>query len=210
MGKELGVTGESAVDTATADSTLADLHRAYRQGNVVLFVGAGLSVAADLPSRGRVVELLTERAKAQGAAAETLAEIAAFAEKHQLLDAISAAKECLGAVEFGAVIDRHCDDQDIERLPPLALSIGALRPGLRAALTTNLDGLLERAFGGAWPAVARATADIAQRRRFILKLHGTLVDRSTWVLTRDDHDRAMHADEKLKEAFATLFPSMAR
>jgi hypothetical protein len=31
------------------------------------------------------------------------------------------------------------------------------------------------------------------------------VDRSTWVLTRDDLDRAMHADEKLKEVFATLF-----
>jgi hypothetical protein len=51
----------------------------------------------------------------------------------------------------------------------------------------------------------RATGDIASRRRYILKLHGTLLDRSTWVFTRDDYDRAMYADPKLETAFSALF-----
>src|SRR5262249_39722979 len=52
-----------------------------------------------------------------------------------------------------------------------------------------LDGLIERAFVGEWPPLARATLNICQRSHFILKLHGTLLDRSTWVLTREDYDR---------------------
>ncbi|MEP7123703.1 MAG: SIR2 family protein [Byssovorax sp.] len=72
-------------------------------------------------------------------------------------------------------------------------------------LTTNLDGLLERAFAGRWTPMARATGDIAQRRRYILKLHGTLLDRATWVLTRAQYDRAMYADPQFQGAFSALF-----
>ena len=43
-------------------------------------------------------------------------------------------------------------------------------------LTTNLDHLLERAFGGGWPPLHRATGSVVQERGVILKLHGTLLD----------------------------------
>lgn len=187
------------------DPALGELGEAYRGGDLVLFAGAGLSAAAGLPSWARLIELLTERARARDAAAATLAEITAFAQKQQFIDALSALKDCLGPADFGVAIERHLDDQQVDRLPEIALAIGALRSKLRAVLTTNIDGLLERAFDGAWPALPRATPDIAQRRRFILKLHGTRLDRSTWVFTRDEYDRAMHADERLKQAFGALF-----
>ncbi|WP_437294938.1 SIR2 family NAD-dependent protein deacylase [Sorangium sp. So ce426] len=188
-----------------ADPALEELRQAYRGGDLVAFAGAGVSVAAGLPSREELIERLAARCRARGAAVASLLEIATLAEQQRFIDALSAIKECLGPVEFGAAVARDLDDRAIERLPDIALAIGALRPLLRALLTTNLDGLLERAFAGAWPAVARATADLAQRRQYILKLHGTLVDRSTWVLTRQDYDHAMNADENLKQVFRALF-----
>jgi len=71
-------------------------------------------------------------------------------------------------------------------------------------LTTNLDRFLERAFAGAWPTFSRATADVLQKPRYILKLHGTLENRGTWVLTRAEYDRAMH-DPLLRRAFDALY-----
>lgn len=185
------------------DPALDELGEAYRGGDLVLFVGAGVSAAAGLPSWSRLVEALTERAR--GAPAATLEEIADLARRQQFIDALSALKDCLGPADFGRAVERQLNDEKIEALPDVALAIAGLRAKLRAVLTTNIDHLLERAFMGAWPAQARATADIAQRRRFILKLHGTLLDRSTWVLTRDEYDRAMHADAPLKQAFGALF-----
>jgi hypothetical protein len=87
----------------------------------------------------------------------------------------------------------------------VARAIAALAPRLRAVLTTNIDHLLERAFAGRWPTLLRATGYIAQRRGFILKLHGTLLDRSSWVFTREEYDRAIFADPNLHGAFTALF-----
>lgn len=171
----------------------------------MLFAGPGVAIAAGIPSRDQLLATLIARADAAGAGEAILAEMKDLAARAQIIDALSAAKQALGPGDFGAAVERELDDQGIDALPDLALAIGELRGGIRAALTTNLDGLLERAFGGAWPAISRATADLAQRRRFILKLHGTLVDRSTWVLTREEYDRAMLVDERLKQAFAALF-----
>ncbi|MFT3773128.1 MAG: SIR2 family protein [Minicystis sp.] len=101
-------------------------------------------------------------------------------------------------------MERALDDNPCP-VPDLGHALAALAPKLRAVLTTNLDGLLERAFLGRWPAIARGTADIAQRRGYILKLHGTLLERSTWVLTRAQYDHAMYADPLLQGAFSALF-----
>ncbi|WP_437907892.1 SIR2 family protein [Sorangium sp. So ce327] len=190
---------------AGKDPALDELREIYVRGDVVLFVGAGMSIAAGLPSRKRLIADLVERARCRGVEEAALAEISELARKCELVDALSAAKVCLGPAEFGLAIERAFDEQHIDRLPPLAHAIGALRPRLRAALTTNLDCLLEQAFLGAWPAVARATPDLARRRRIIIKVHGTLVERSTWVLTREEYERAMHADERLRQALAALF-----
>lgn len=187
-----------------SDPALDELRKAYDAGNLIIFVGAGASAAAGLPTWKRLVELLAEHARLREADPAALAEIAELVAKQQYVEALSAAKDLLGAAEFCTVIEQHCDDRDA-RVPPVAEAIAALAPKLRAVLTTNLDHLLERAFGGRWPALPRATADIGQRRSYILKLHGTLIDRSTWVFTREEYDRATHADPNLKAAFTALF-----
>jgi hypothetical protein len=199
------------------DPALGEIEEAYRAGKLVLVVGAGLSTAAKLPSPARLVELVaaytTEREEAAAKAekrpvdAPMLAEIADLIEKAKRIDALSACKLALGSPDFCTFVERQINDVsvDLDELPPLAFAIAALRPSLRAVLTTNLDRLLDRAFVGAWQEFSRATGDIAQRKQFILKLHGALGDRATWVLTRDEHERALHLDRHLQTALGALF-----
>lgn len=197
----------NASDAARAqgeDPALEELRRAYSSGELVVFVGAGVSAGAGLPSWRRLVEVLVERARSRNVSPESLAEISALVSRGQLIDALSAVKDAVGAAEFGAVVERELDDRG-RPVPEVAKVLAELAPRLRALLTTNLDHLLERALGGEWPALARATTDVAQRRAFILKLHGTLLDRATWVFTREDYDRAMYSDVRLKGVFTALF-----
>lgn len=186
------------------DPLLADLREAYLEEDLILFAGAGLSAAAGLPSWRRLVELLADRAKARGVAAPVLHEIADLLAREQLIDALSAVKAALGLNDFGAAVEKVLDDKGLDA-PAVAASIASLAPRLRGVLTTNLDHLLEKAFKGAWPALARVTGDVVRRRHYILKLHGTLLDRESWVFTRDEYDRAMYADPELQTAFYALF-----
>ena len=51
--------------------------------------------------------LLADRARARKADTATLAEITELAGRAQVVEALSAAKDYLGAAEFGAVVERH-------------------------------------------------------------------------------------------------------
>ena len=189
-----------------SDPLLADLREAYLEEDLLLFAGAGVSTAAGLPSRKRLVELLADRATGRGVAAQTLHAITDLVAGEQLLDALAAVKAALGPDDFGAAVEALLDDKGHDA-PAVAQAIASLAPRLRGVLTTNLDHLLEKAFSGAWPALAKVTGDVVRRRHYILKLHGTLLDRATWVFTRDEYDRAMYADPKLQTAFYALFHS---
>ncbi len=188
------------------DPALEELRKTYREGDVMLFAGAGVSAAAGLPSRERLVDLLHTRAREQRrASAEALAEIAGLQAAGKFIDALSAAKSAVGAPDFGEVVERALDDRRVLEVPEIGHAIAALGPKLRAVLTTNVDHLLERAFVGRWPALYRATGNMARRRGVILKLHGTLWDRATWVFTREQYDRAMYNDALLSQAFSAIF-----
>ncbi|MFS8066940.1 MAG: AAA-like domain-containing protein [Byssovorax sp.] len=187
------------------DPALDELRQAYQGGDLVLFVGAGVSAAAGLPSWARLVKDLAARARARGATAAVLDEIDAFAKSGRFIDALTAAKTAVGAGDFGAVVEGALDDRNVLEVPEIGQAIGALGEGLRAVLTTNIDHLLERALGSRWRALQHATPDMARRRQIIFKLHGTLLDRKSWVFTRDEYDRAMYADPLLKDVFSAIF-----
>jgi hypothetical protein len=188
-----------------ADPALEELRRKYQKGDLVLFVGAGVSAAAGLPSWGRLVDTLVGPAAARGASAEVLDEIGKLRAAGKFIDALTLARDAVGDVEFAEIVEHELDDQRVMEVPEVGQAIAALAPKLRAVLTTNIDHLLERAFAGRWPALYHATADMARRERVILKLHGTLFDRSTWVFTRDQYDRAMYNDALLSQAFSAIF-----
>jgi hypothetical protein len=185
-----------------SDPALAELREFYNAGDLVLFVGAGLSAAAGLPSWKQLVKLAIEHARARGDSAPRITEMETLLGRNELIDALSVAHELFGGSEFGTFVDRHLDDQS-RPLPPAVQALSKLGPRLRVALTTNLDHLLERALS--WPALHRAQADLVRRRRFIFKLHGTLLDRSSWVFTRAQYDRAIWADPLLRATFSAFF-----
>ncbi|WP_437668911.1 SIR2 family protein [Sorangium sp. So ce131] len=189
---------------APVDPVLQDLRRAYESGQLVLFVGADVPAAAGLPDWRRLTEQMAARLRARGASAGILAEIEELAQKQRYIEALSAVKLALGAPEFCAAVEQALDDGGRD-VPEIARVIASMRPKLRAVLTTNLDRLLERAFEGEWDVLARAPADIAARRGYILKLHGTLRERDTWVFTREQYDRVIFASPGLQVAIKALF-----
>jgi len=133
-----------------------------------------------------------------------LGEVDELVAARQFIDALSALKDAMGGPEFCHFIERQLDDSALP-VPPAAKAIAALSANLRAVLTTNVDRILERALAGQWPTFAQATLDVAQRRGFLLKLHGTLHERNTWVFTRADYDRAMYTDPRMQTTFSALF-----
>jgi hypothetical protein len=194
---------EDAALDGVRDPALDEVRQHYLDGDLVLFVGAGVSAAAGLPSWPKLVELVAARAKARGADVD---EVQRLLDGEHFIDALSAAVDGAGQTELTAVVKSALDDRRlVPEVPEIAKAIASLEPKLRAVLTTNLDHLLERAFQGRWPAFYRATSGVVQERGIILKVHGTLLDPRTWVLTRDQYDRAMYNDPLLTDAVAAVF-----
>lgn len=180
-----------------------DLKQAYDEGNLIAFVGAGVSAAAGLPTWPQLAQELLKYGHAQQLNEAATSEIGSLINHYELIEAFTELKSALGATSFCHAIEKHLNDRN-SQVPEVANSIARLAPKLRAIITTNLDHILERAFAGSWQATANPPADIAQRRDFILKAHGTLLDRSTWVFTRDEYDRAIHNNHNLKNAIRSI------
>jgi hypothetical protein len=184
-----------------------DLHEAYESGNLVLFAGAGISAAARLPDWKTLALRLLDRLRVAGAAAHVTAEIDELIQKGRLVDALSAVKQELHTNEFNLAVERALSDRALP-VPDVAIAIAELKPKLRAVLTTNLDHFLERAFQGEWPAQTTPSGNMTQRRAYIWKLHGTLLDRSSWVFTRNQYDQSMFASPLYRSTFEAIFRTL--
>jgi NAD-dependent SIR2 family protein deacetylase len=194
------------------DPILQDLRAAYDSGNLIVFAGAGVSVGAGLPTWRQLAEKLRDlvrvRAQRRGtnpAVAEKIVEeIKEYIDDHKLIDALSAAKLDLGPEEFNRTVDKALDDTGRD-IPDTARAIAALRPRLRAVITTNIDRFLERAFQGEWRMVERPTGDLVRDRGFIFKLHGTLRSWDSWVFSREQYDQAIFRSPELQTAFSSIY-----
>jgi hypothetical protein len=185
-----------------SDPALTELRELYDAGDLVLFCGAGTSAGAGLPGWKRLTELAVEHARRRNDSAPRIAEMEELLGRNELIDALSVAYQLFGGPEFGTFVERHLNDQG-RALPPALDAIAKLQPKLRAALTGNLDHFLERALQ--WPALWSPQGDLARRRRFVFKLHGTLLDRSSWVFIRSQFDRVIWADPLFRTTFSTFF-----
>jgi hypothetical protein len=72
-------------------------------------------------------------------------------------------------------------------------------------LGVGLDLVLDRAFAGAWDVLARPPGDLLARRHFLLKLHGTLPERDTWIFARDRRRPALFDSPELEALFRALY-----
>jgi hypothetical protein len=184
-------------------AVIEELREAFDSGELVLFVGGGVSAAAGLPTWRQLVELVIERVREQVADELVVGEVAEFARAQRYIEALAAAEHALGFEEFGALIENAIDDEGLDP-PKIAYALAALRDRLRAVMTTNMNHLLERAFGYEWEVLSRVTDEVAWRRRIIFKLHGTLKERDSWLFTRESFRATLAAPEVRKSLTAVL------
>lgn len=146
-----------------------------REGNLVLFLGAGVSQPAGLPSWSRLIQLLAEKSGSYKDKIDELDDI-------QVTDAASLLEKDLGP-RFYEILRAALS----EKPHPLG---HALLASLRAAeaITTNFDTLYEQA---CLPAFAHPLRKLPRERAepgepWLLKMHGD-IDSKTLVLTRKDY-----------------------
>lgn len=172
---------------------------------LILFVGEEVPRAAGLPSRQALAEKLLQGAE-DHVSARQYRELQGLLEESELAGLFSELERALTPAGFGRAVERSLDDDDAE-VPALAKALASMRPRLRGVITPNLDHLLERAFEGRLAVHARPVADLPSRTDWLLKLHGTLRDRSTWVLTDEQRAHALYRDPVHQGVFRSLFLS---
>ena len=173
------------------DQYFGDLQRGYRNGVVIPFIGAGMSVSAGCPSwRQYLINLCREARLDEPTFVARLDEQGDYeGVMEDIIDALS--------------LDRFERDfeRDFNRIH-LANTAAALLPKLfsRCAITTNFDRVAEEAwsnvglsfrekvFGrGNTGAFCRA---VASGDRYLLKLHGNLDSPAERVLRKTEYDAA--------------------
>jgi hypothetical protein len=156
-----------------ADSLVAHSHR----GNLVLFLGAGASIGAGLPSWHELVQWLAADADL------TENEIRALAQFNVLDQArLLAGRLRVNDVELG---ERIADRFQVEH----SSLVHALVAGLpvNEVVTTNYDVLFEQASAAVGrPATVVPYGEATSSGRWLLKLHGTIECPEDIVLTRED------------------------
>lgn len=193
-----------------------DLVEACVRGDCVLYAGAGLSARAKLPLWRPFITDLLDWSMAQGLVepefgrslhtgleqgdVDRVADsLVSQVREKKALEVLSdhIRKEFAGA-ESGNLSDVH------RMLPQI---------GFGAALTTNFDHLLERAFGGSNRAVSvrlpreveAIRGDLSQRRFFILKLYGDLDRSESLILSPAQYEEAIQGDRPFADVMQEIF-----
>jgi hypothetical protein len=144
------------------------------KGNVVLFLGAGLSIGAGLPGWGDLIRPLAERI---GYAGDDLLKAAQFYENRN------------GRHALISYLRDRLDTTGIEPTPNHAL---LARLPINILFTTNLDDLLERAYRQAGRPVNLVVGATElpfwdESRVNLVKLHGTYDRPDSVIITEQDY-----------------------
>ncbi len=191
------------------------LVRYLKQGRCVVFVGAGLSVGARLPTwRGLLLEVINELISSMPQGEVHQAELTRLVEQGKLLEVADFCKEQLGAAYHQFLTERLRGDT--APLPPTHHELMHLP--FSAWVTTNYDKLLERAYsevkGGFPKTLTHKDTDALGRLLFdagpfILKAHGDIDRPETVVLTSRDYSEIIHANPAFNEIFTGLLLTKA-
>lgn len=147
------------------------------QGNLVLFLGAGVSTGAGLPSWEELLEWLARDADLTSTELEALRQFNHL-DQARLLDGRLKVNE----VDLGK---RIAERFEVEHTS-LAHSLTAGLP-VNEVVTTNYDELFEQASKAAGrPATVVPYGEASGSGRWLLKLHGTISYPEDIVLTRED------------------------
>lgn len=172
----------------------------------VLFVGAGLSAAAKLPTWHGLLTALIDRAE-QSAGQSAVDEMRKLLERGRYLDVADHCRTILGtSVHEILSMVRGAN----EPIPQPHKVLRALP--WAAIVTTNYDKLLERAYGeiGDWPKTP-THADTSMlgtvlfdRAFFILKAHGDIDRPDTIVLSTTDYRDITHSNAAFQSFISAM------
>lgn len=158
----------------------------FRSGKGVVFVGAGLSAAAGLPTW----EQLLRGVQAHAVAIDNTA-FDIFLKRGDLLEAASELEEQMGRAALQEAL--RSELQASSAVPTRTHELLTKLP-LQAVITTNFDQLIERAYGGSIAAITPRDSRqfgeyFRQNTRFLYKIHGDINRPDTIVLTREEYLR---------------------
>jgi hypothetical protein len=183
------------------------LRRPYLAGDLVIFIGAGIARAGNLPSGTTLARSLLAYAAADHPTPETtiILDLATkLLDQGELSLALKELQRVLSPFTYEDTISRVLDDAQYE-VPSIAQKIAALAPTLHSVVTTNFDCILERAFSGTWPVHTLASLDLSQTEHTILKLHGSPTEHDSLLLNRREYDRLLQRRPELRDYIRSLY-----
>lgn len=191
------------------------LVRYIKEGRCVVFVGAGLSAGAKLPTWSTLLTRIIDAAAHAfpGGDAE-VEELRRLVERGKLLEVADHCKERLGS-SFHMLLTEQLRG-DTGELPETFRLL--MRIPFSAWVTTNYDKLLERAYSevlGGFPRVLTHMDTEPLGRllfdggKFILKAHGDIDRHGTVVLTSRDYADIIHANPSFNAVFSSLLLTRA-
>ncbi|ADO73151.1 SIR2 family NAD-dependent protein deacylase [Stigmatella aurantiaca] len=191
------------------------LIRYLQQSRCVVFVGAGLSAGAGLPTwRRLLLDVIDEIVSSLPEGAQDEAELKQLVDQGKLLEVADFCKEQLGAAYHQFLTGRLRGDTT--QLSPSHRMVMQLP--FSAWVTTNYDKLLERAYsevkGGFPKTLTHKDTDalgllLFEGGPFILKAHGDIDRPETVVLTSRDYSEIIHANPAFNEVFTGLLLTKA-
>lgn len=192
----------------------ASLVRHLNEKRCVIFVGAGLSAQAKLPSWGQLLSNLVKEVGADEPDEESTTELKKLLEAGRYLDVADECKERLGSgyAEFlskslqvgsGPVPEAH---RLVMQLP------------FAAWITTNYDKLLEQAYfqvrGSVPKTLTHLDADtfgtlLFDGAPFILKAHGDIDKPDSLIFTTRDYREIIHSNPAFQAVFSAILLTRA-
>lgn len=174
---------------------------------LIPFIGAGMSMSSSLPSWSELILSFTEKAVSRNELNENLKDFIVnqinqykYEEAAQLCSTLASTFE----QELQAIfkkIDDNAIHGAIRKFPKL---------GIGRYLTTNFDNILESLLGVDYDILLASTlTDDANRARFngkyILKLHGDINIKSSWILTQEQYKRHYLESSSISSLISDIF-----
>ncbi|NII83174.1 SIR2 family protein [Pedobacter sp. SG908] len=169
------------------------LQKKIQQNNLVIFVGAGISMHAGLPNWNTLLEKILDGLGSKEPKAEKY--------KGALKDELFSAIEILGKLEYlkeSAIEVFFKEMKNFEACQPTLIhnKIGEIADKI---LTTNYDGLLEKALPTFEKIIYTNTykvAKLSEFEKYIFKIHGDIHEPDKCILFPSGYDNLYSNDEK--------------
>jgi hypothetical protein len=182
--------------TAAKATVPCELVQQFKSGNGTLFVGAGPSIGAGLPSWGKLVDALAQELEGipSGTTAPDLAQY--YLNEHGK----------------NRLVTRLREELNTFHLRPTPSHAELARVRVPVMVTTNFEDLLEQALHQAQRPFTLVVEDYEvafadQRRLLLVKLHGDLNRPDSIVLTSSDYERYLVKKPALSRQIAQILQS---